>query len=364
MNSIRDSLILKIHRKIADGGMGSVYEAVQEGANGFQKRVAVKTLLPQLSRNLRFVEMFIGEAKLVADLVHENIVQILQLGRTIEGYYIVMEYVNGLSLHEFIRFHAFTQQPIPEHLAVFITSRIARGLAYAHSRVDDQGKPMNIVHRDVCPNNVLITTEGLPKLTDFGIAKARRHVMSNNDRSLMGKLGYMSPEQAQRRSADFRADHFSLGAVLFEMVTCEKIRKSDDSDELLELAAAGTVNWSVAENREIGGELMTIMQRCLADSRGDRYDSTQELARDLEYYIYKDGYGPTIKTLEDYLAMQFPYLYRHRAPDSNYQPSPTPVADSGAEACATLAGQPRGRMAGRPLDTSAETTAREHPPAH
>lgn len=316
MNEIHDKIALNVVRKIAEGGMGTVYEAIQQGANGFEKRVAVKTLRSELSRNLRFVEMFIGEAKLVANLVHENIVQILHLGRNLNGYYIVMEYVNGLSLYDFLRFHHASGKGMPEKLAVFIASRIARGLSYAHSRQDHTGTPLNIVHRDVCPNNVLITTEGLPKLTDFGIAKARHTAISENDRSLMGKLSYMSPEQARREAVDARADQYSLGAVMFELLSGARIRQLDSQDKLMDLAAAGDVDFTPLDKLKLSGEIQDLIHRALAPDPAHRFPDAAEMAQKLELFIYKDGYGPTIQTLEAYLKEQFPYLYRRKPHDT------------------------------------------------
>jgi serine/threonine protein kinase len=309
MEQIRNSINLRIVRKIAAGGMGTVWEAVQEGANGFQKRVAVKTLLPQLSRNVKFVDMFIDEAKLVANLVHENIVQIYQLDHSDTGYYIVMELVNGLTLHEFIKTHKTCGIQMPENLAVFIASRVARGLDYAHSRMDGDGTPLNIVHRDVCPNNVMITTEGLPKLTDFGIARAATNVAANS-RSLVGKLSYMPPEQANRRVVDHRCDIFSLGAVLFEMLCGSKVRLARSHEELMQFAQAGVVQWQRLEmDRELSPEIRMLLERCFAKDPNDRFGTCGELAHDLEYHIYKDGYGPTIRTLEEYMMRLFPQLY-------------------------------------------------------
>lgn len=326
LRAIRDVSSYRITRKIAEGGMGTVYEAVQDGAMGFRKTVAVKTLLPQLSDTEQFVEMFIQEAKLVANLVHENIVQIYQLGRTPEGWYIVMEYVNGLSLHEFIRFHKLTRSSLPQPLAVFITSRIARGLAYAHSRADNSGMALKIVHRDVCPNNVLITTEGLPKLTDFGIALVMAHLKAAETRSLMGKLTYMSPEQARKKPVDFRTDLFALGAVLFELLSGNRIRLGRTQEEATEMAKAGYVQWEGLPDT-VPEDLRRILERCMAFNPGARYESTKDLAKELEYYIYKDGYGPTIQTLEEYLRRQFPYLYqvsRRPAEDKPSQPAEPP----------------------------------------
>ncbi|MBU1432030.1 protein kinase, partial [Myxococcota bacterium] len=154
-SEINEKSAYRIVRKIAQGGMGTVCEAIHCGANGFEKRVAIKQLLPKLSDDQVFVSLFVTEAKLVANLVHENIIQIYQLNRYQGGYYIVMEYVHGLSLAEFIQRHK--DKHLGEELAVFIVSRIARGLAHAHSRRNAQGESLKIVHRDVCPNNTLIT---------------------------------------------------------------------------------------------------------------------------------------------------------------------------------------------------------------
>lgn len=303
---ITDTYTFKIVRQIAKGGMGTVYEALQQGANGFEKRVAIKTLLPRLSTSSRFVDMFIDEAKLVADLVHENIVQIYQLGESEFGYYIVMEYVHGLSLADFIHFHSAAGIGLPRELAVFITSRIARGLAYAHSRSTLDGEPMHIVHRDVCPNNILITTEGLPKLGDFGVAKAVNNVFSPNDRSLIGKMMYMSPEQASRESADHRADIYSLGMVMFELLAFKCARGRWEEDPL-PAARDGSVDWDALPG-DLDPDLRAILDRMIAPDRDARYADTSQLAYDLEYFIYHKGYGPTVVTLEKYLSKNFPYL--------------------------------------------------------
>ncbi len=307
---LQDMNNYRIVRNIADGGMGSVYEAIQDGARGFQKVVAVKTLLPELSEKDKFVDMFINEAKLVANLVHENIVQIYQLGHTPDGYYIVMEYVSGLTLDAFINHHTLTKKPIPRPLAVFIASRVARGLSYAHSRLDDLGRHMKIVHRDVCPKNVMITTEGLPKLTDFGIALVTANLAKDSPRSLMGKLSYMSPEQAAKEPVDFRTDIFALGAVLFELLSMRRIRTGETKEAMVELAKAGQIEWERLPD-DTDADLHDILGHCLARDPDDRFASSAELARRLEYFIYKDGYGPTIQTLEEYMRSQFSELYQH-----------------------------------------------------
>lgn len=301
---------LVLTREIAAGGMGTVYEALQEGADGFRKRVAVKALRPELSGDPGFVRMFIDEARLVADLVHESIVQTYQLERDAQGYFIVMEYVHGVSLRQLLDAHAGGDR-VPVPLAVFIASRIGRALAYAHARVDDGGQPRGIVHRDVCPENVLITGEGLPKLGDFGIARARdRGGLA--ERGIAGKLAYMAPEQALHFDLDGRADIYALGAVLFELLTGVPIRAAASPAELLRQARGGVVDWGAWQRCGLAPELADIVGRCLAASEAGRFPDAGVLTRELELFIYRDGYGPTTQVLEAYLAARFPHLSRGR----------------------------------------------------
>jgi serine/threonine protein kinase len=305
---IDDAVRLVITRKIAEGGMGAVYQARQLGVEGFEKTVAIKTLLAKLAQD-EYTELFIAEAKLVANLVHENIVQIYQLGRIASGFYIVMEYIHGLSLAQFIEYHRLVNLPLATELAVHIVSRIARGLAYAHKFRDASGIPLEIVHRDVCPNNILITTEGLSKLADFGVAKVTKHLVLG-DGSYVGKLLYMAPEQALKQPVDFRADMFALGAVLFELLSFKTIRSDEPGLRLTaaERLVTQPIPWELLP-KDLAPDLAGILRKMLAFSPGDRYQDTDQLARDLEYSIYKSGYGPTIQTLEHYLRRHFHYLY-------------------------------------------------------
>ncbi|NQZ59471.1 MAG: serine/threonine protein kinase [Lentisphaeraceae bacterium] len=308
MHEIQGTSHYRITKEIAEGGMGKVYEAYQIGIQGFEKRVAIKTLLHELYEDERFIEMFIDEAKLVADLVHENIVQIYQLDKSDFGYFFVMEFVNGIALHDFIDHLRDHNKRLPIKLAVFITSRIARGLAYAHSRTDQFHTPLKIVHRDVCPNNILLTTEGLPKLTDFGIAKARSNAMPANDQCLMGKLMYMPPEQAQKKVTDHRGDIYALGIVLFELLTGAKARDGKNERESLEFACLGSVDTDAIQD-DVPKELRDILIRAIEYNPDNRFQTADEMCTALEYFIYKDGYGPTIVSLEEYLRKELPDLY-------------------------------------------------------
>ncbi len=324
MQKLTSNTVYRIVSKIAEGGMGAVYKAQKRGAEGFEKTVAIKTLLDCYSKDRKFIDKFVSEAKLVANLVHENIVQIYQLDRYRGEYFFVLEFVNGISLYSFMDFLVKARIQLPEKLAVFIASRIARGLAYAHSRCDSNGEPLFIVHCDVCPHNIMITTEGLPKLTDFGIAKAK--TMSNDD-SVAGKLPFMSPEQAKGKELDFRSDIYSLGTVLFYMLAGRNSRRTDVGvKDILREAQANTIHWEFMPD-SVDEELLEIIANMLATDPDDRYQDTSELARSLEYHIYKDGYGPTIVTLSEYMREQMPVLFDTSAGYSQNDLTPTHIPD-------------------------------------
>ena len=195
-------------RKLAEGGLGVVYEAVQLGAGNFRKTVAVKLIREEFSAIEEFQKNFIGEARLVADLIHTNIVQTYHLGQVGGQYFMVMEFVRGVNLEVFIDKHRELRKQIPVDLAAFIVSRVARGLAYAHQKNDREGRHLNIVHRDIGPKNVLLAYEGDVKLTDFGIAKALDLMYNEEGKVIAGKDEYLSPEQANYAVTDARADLF------------------------------------------------------------------------------------------------------------------------------------------------------------
>jgi eukaryotic-like serine/threonine-protein kinase len=293
-------------REIATGGAGVVHEARQAGVEGFSKRVAIKTLRPQFLESERLRSMFVREAKLAARLVHENIVQIHQLGAHDGQLFIVMEFVDGVSLAELLRRHRRARSELPISLAVFIASRIARGLAYAHERRDSTGRPLGIVHRDVSPQNILLSQEGLPKLADFGLAVLAHDHAASIDPA--GKLAYMPPEQAKGESLDHRADIFALGAVLFELLAGRPLREADSFQELLVQCRDGLVFWDRLSS-VVPDELEDLLAGCLQADRDRRSSDTSVVARRLEEYIYRDGYGPTINTLKEHLRELVPELY-------------------------------------------------------
>ncbi|MBI4564424.1 MAG: serine/threonine protein kinase [Planctomycetes bacterium] len=310
-SELRDSYHFKLIRKIAEGGMGAVYEATLYGAEGFEKQVAIKTIRERYTGDRDFVDLFIGEAKLVADLVHQNIVQIYKLGKTETTSSIAMEYVQGVNLQEFISRHVEIGLKIPTDLGAFIASRVCRGLEYAHAKKDKAGHPLGIVHRDISPKNVMISTEGEVRITDFGIAKARKFMKDQEGQVLMGKAQYMSPEQAQYLPTDRRSDIFSLGVVMTELLTGESLFGSAQETALI---LRDVVHRAIPNPRELNPDipepLEKIMLKALERNVSKRYQDAGRMGYDLEYFMYHKGYGPTIVTLEKYMRQLFPHLYQ------------------------------------------------------
>lgn len=280
-----------LQERIAAGGMAEVWKARMRGVEGFQKTVAIKKILPHLSDNEEFVEMFIDEAKLAAQLSHNNIIHIYDLGKTNGAYFIAMEYVEGDDLRSILRRASERGLPMPVELSLFIASKVAAALDYAHRRKDFDEKELGLVHRDVSPQNVLISYEGDIKLCDFGIAKAASKASHTQAGALKGKLQYMSPEQAWGRPLDRRSDIFALGAVLFEMLTGRKLFKGDSEMSVLEQVREARIP-SIAEfNEDSTPEIDAIVQRALMKEPADRYQSAGDMARELDQILY--GFRPT-----------------------------------------------------------------------
>jgi serine/threonine protein kinase len=310
MEKLKDTYRFDLVRLIAAGGMGTVYEAVQRGAEGFEKRVAIKTITEEFSDEHQLVEMFIGEAKLVADLVHPNIVQIYQLGRVGKSYYIAMEFIDGKNLGQFMRRHSQLGRSVPFDLSTFIISRVCRGLEYAHSKCDADGQPLGVVHRDVSPKNIMLDSEGEVKLTDFGIAKARHLLRALEDTVLMGTTRYMSPEQARFEETDARSDLFSLGTVLHELLTGRPLFDAKDQTAAFEAIIHKPIPRPSELTPDVPEEVDRITMKALERDRERRYQRASEMVHDLEYYMYHDRYGPTTMTLAEYLHEIFPELAR------------------------------------------------------
>jgi TonB family protein len=270
---------------IATGGMAEVYRARMRGVEGFQKIVAIKRILSHLTDNDEFVTMFIDEAKLAAQLQHPSIIHIYDLGKIDRSYYIAMEFIDGKDLRTILRQVEEKQKRLPLGLSVFVAARLAAALDYAHRKRDLQGRAMALVHRDVSPQNVLISFEGEIKLCDFGIAKAASKASHTRAGALKGKLQYMSPEQAWGKDIDHRSDIFSLGLVLYEMVTGRKAFAGDSELSILEQVRSPRVTLPRDIDPAIPPQVERIIVKALKENRDERYQTAAEMAGDLDGII-------------------------------------------------------------------------------
>lgn len=299
--SIRAQYQYHILRRIAEGGMASVYEGEQFGANGFVKKVAIKVIKNHIANQPLFLENFIGEARLVADLIHTNIVQTYQLGESNGTYFIAMELIQGLNLEQFLYILRTSEIKLPVELAIFIVSRVARGLAYAHSKKTSEGEDLSIVHRDISPKNILLAFEGDVKISDFGIAKAVGFLIDEEGDVVAGKSEYMSPEQADFKITDKRSDLFASGIMLATLILGYNPFKGETPAESRErIQNFPTPDFTKLDSR-VSQELNQILHKSLAKNLEERYQSADELLKDLEHFIYKDGYGPTNETLGKFI---------------------------------------------------------------
>jgi serine/threonine-protein kinase len=286
--------------------MGLVYEAVQKGTGGFRKIVAIKLIREEYSSIPEFQKNFIGEAKLVADLIHTNIVQTYHLGQIGGQYFMTMEFVRGVNLEQFIERHAELNKQVPIDMAVFIASRVCRGLSYAHAKRDSEGRPLGIVHRDVNPKNVMLAIEGDVKLTDFGIAKALDLMYNEEGKVIPGKDEYLSPEGASYAVTDGRSDLFSLGIVMTEILLGKNIfRGASRLESRRNILTMPLPKFSTLR-ADVDPKLEVIIAKALSRDRDKRYQSAFEMLTDLELYLYSDRYGPTNEKLAVYLAEVFP----------------------------------------------------------
>jgi serine/threonine-protein kinase len=303
--TIQNDFRYEITRKIFEGGMGIVYEAEQRGSREFVKRVAIKIIRPNFASQKMFMDNFIGEAKLVADLIHTNIVQTYHLGEANGLCFIAMELIRGVNLEQFTHQLADRKRSLPKELAVFITSRVARGLAYAHSKADKDGRPLGLVHRDVSFKNIMIAFEGDVKLTDFGIAKAKGFLTDQEGEVVAGKPDYMSPEQADFQITDKRSDIFSTGIVLAHLLLGRNIFKGATAEESRNRIMQQPIPDFHSLDPRIDDKLNDILHHCLARDLSHRYATADQLLTELEYYIYHGGYGPTNETLGKFIRELF-----------------------------------------------------------
>jgi serine/threonine protein kinase len=275
--------------RINVGGMAEVFRAKAYGVEGFERLVAVKRILPNIAEDKEFIRMFVDEAKIAVQLNHANIAQIFDLGVVDQSYYIALEHVHGRDLRAIFDRCRQKTEPMPIAQACFVIMKVCEGLDYAHNKRDQSGRELNLVHRDVSPQNVLVSFEGEVKLIDFGIAKAAGKGSKTQAGILKGKFGYMSPEQVRGLPIDRRSDIFSCGIVLYELLTGERLFVGESDFSTLEKVRNVEILPPSTYNRRIPDELERIVLKALAKDVEDRYQNAIDLHDELQAFVYTAG---------------------------------------------------------------------------
>jgi len=292
-----------LHKKVARGGMAELFLADYVRRDGFKRKVAIKRILPHLAGNQDFIKMFTREARLAALLQHPNIVQIFDYGKIENAYFIAMEYIDGKNLGEII---AALKKGLPIDKAIFIISRICKGLDYSHTKRDENtGEPFHIVHRDISPQNLLISYQGEVKISDFGISKAKSEPSLTQAGVVKGKMAYLSPEQALGESIDHQADIYALGLVFYETLTGKRVyRFSSDVDAIrsipkMDIEPVSNLVPEVHEN------LNRIVMKCLEKQKDLRYQSVSALYDDLTTFKKERKITFGASDLADFMKTNF-----------------------------------------------------------
>jgi serine/threonine-protein kinase len=290
-----------ILRKIADGGTAEIFLAKQHGAHGFEKSVVLKRIFTAFYADPQFRHMLVDEAHIAMTLSHSNIVQVLDLGEVEGRYFLALELVDGWTLDRTLKRAQAAGVPFAPALALYVTAEVCRALAYAHGKARD-GKPLGIVHRDVSPHNVLLSAEGEVKLTDFGIAKAQNKKEQSLGNMIKGKISFMSPEQASGGQLDGRSDLFSLGTMLYAMITRRLPFDAATDYETLMLVKSGDYLPPETARPGLNPELYRVIRKAMSKSPADRYQKAEEMLVDVEQ-VMRLAFRPVGQTeLQRWLA--------------------------------------------------------------
>jgi serine/threonine-protein kinase len=279
----------RVVEKLESGGMAEVFRAESEGLQGFRKQVAIKRVLPHLSSKKKFIQMFLDEARLSAQLSHSNCVQVFDIGVGDNAYFIVMEFVDGANLKSVIESLKKQGKSFPIEAAVFIMHEICKGLSYAHEMTDPQGEALHIVHRDISPPNILLTKYGEIKIVDFGLAKANSQLEKSEPGIIKGKFSYLSPEAAMGQEVDARTDVFAVGIMLWEILAQQRLFLGDTDFQTVKKVQAAQVPPVTQFNKGVSPELDRIITKALARDPATRYQSARDLGIELARFLFKNA---------------------------------------------------------------------------
>lgn len=274
-----------------DGGMAKVYRAVTRGAAGFQRPVAIKRVHEHLAGSTEFVRMFIEEARVCSELDHPNIVQVHDFGVDRNGYYLVMEWVDGLHLGQYVHSFAKRSTPLPHRYAVAIAAQVLAGLSEAHERLAQDGTPAPVIHRDVTPHNILVSVTGVAKLTDFGLARAMDRARMTSPDVVKGKLSYLAPELVQGKSASPASDIYALGIVLWEALTGERLFAGETDQERIRKVRMAEVPPLAERRKDLPEALLAAVERALRPDPSQRFENADQMGRELLRVLSPDPVG-------------------------------------------------------------------------
>ncbi|MBL8940536.1 MAG: serine/threonine protein kinase [Archangium sp.] len=293
-------------RRIAAGGMAHVFLALQRGVQGFEKAVALKVVLPEHAANPDFVQMFLDEARVVARLDHANIVRVYDFGESDGRFYLSMEYLPGEDLSSVLQSLRKTKEPMPLAIAADLVASAAAGLHFAHELTSPTGAPLNIVHRDVSPSNLMVTYHGAVKVVDFGVARAASNLSQTASGTMKGKVGYASPEQVRGEELDRRSDVFALGVVLHELLAGERLFKRDTDLAAMHAILTGAVRPLREVRPDVPPALEAIVTKALHLDREARFQTAAELGDALARWLMSVGHVRSERLIADFLARTFP----------------------------------------------------------
>ena len=275
----------RVTERLESGGMAEVFRGESTSLAGFKRQVAIKRVLPHLASNEKFIRMFLDEARLSARLTHANIVQVFDIGHVENTYFIVMEFIDGVTLKSVIEYLRSRKHPFPMPLACHVTMKVCEGLEYAHESTDSDGKLLGIVHRDVSPPNVLISKKGEVKIVDFGLAKAAHSVEKTEPGVVKGKFSYLSPETAMGEEAGPQADIYAVGIMLWEMLAGRKLFQGETDYQTVKQVQAGVIPSIRSINPGVPEELDKILRKSLSRAKNDRYQNAQQMSEELTEFL-------------------------------------------------------------------------------
>lgn len=315
--------------KISAGGMAEVFKAKSYGVAGFEKLLVIKKILPNLNSDKEFIEMFLDEARISVSLSHGNIVQVIDLGREGESYFMAMEYVHGFDLARLL-IRSKQSEELPLSLKLFLVGEVLKALDYAHRRRDREQRELNIVHCDVSPQNVLVSYEGEVKLADFGISKAAFQSASSRE-VVRGKYAYMSPEQVRGRNLDRRSDIFAVGVILWEMLAGRRLFKTESVEKTLKKVLEEPIPSPSQFDSTIPAELDRIVTKALTRDRDKRYLEDQDMLDDISVFMFSQNLMVTGADLSAYMKRIFATEFEKSRSDELAPGDAGRVARAGAQ---------------------------------